>query len=97
MATDLPDAEPLPRPPAMPLDELRRRYDALGPIEELPGERTIRTRCYTFESMLERGPICAELLHEQIEHLKERGRDPEVAMRDHPELCRLVLEAWPPA
>jgi hypothetical protein len=83
------------REPAMPLDELRRRYDALGPIEELPGERTIRTRCYTFERMLEVGPMCAEMLREAIDDLAERGHGPERAMRDHPELCRLVLDAWP--
>ena len=64
------------RAPAVPLEVLRRRYEGLGPIEELPGERTIRTRCYTFESMLEVGPICAEMLRHTIEHLAERGRGP---------------------
>jgi hypothetical protein len=97
MASGSHESEAMHRPLAIPLGELRRRYDALGPIEELPGERTIRTRCFTFESMLERGPICAELLREQIGRLKEMERDPEDAMRDHPELCSLVLEAWPQA
>jgi hypothetical protein len=41
------------------------------------------------------GPICAEMLRHTIDHLAERGRGPEDAMRDHPELCRLVLDAWP--
>ena len=79
----------------MPLDELRRRYAALGPIEEFPGERTIRTRCFTFEAMLENGSLCADLLRREMRSLEADGLDPQRACRDHPALCRLVLEAWP--
>lgn len=85
------------RPLSMPLDELRRRYEALGPIEEWPGERTIRGRCSTFEGLLDKGPLCAEMLHRAWASYQRSGLDPERLLADHPELSRLVMEAWPEA
>lgn len=79
----------------MPLEELRERHRALGELKDWPGERTILTRCGTFQGLLERGARCAELLRESMAGLEERGRDPLEAHADHPELCALVLEAWP--
>jgi hypothetical protein len=79
----------------MPLDKLRERHRALGTLEELPGERTILSRCATFGSLLANGATCAELIREAQADLEERGRDPAEALADHPELSALVLEAWP--
>jgi hypothetical protein len=89
---------------ALPDNVLRARYDALGPIEELPGERTIRSRCATFDSMVDYGPLIAE----QIATLRARAasKDPDAwpenaastlaAMEaDHPGLFALVDAAWP--
>jgi hypothetical protein len=81
--------------PAMPLDELRERHRALGALEELPGERTILTRCGTFEGLLRNGSACAESLRADMARRRESGREEAGAMRHHPELCALVLEAWP--
>lgn len=78
-------------PPAIPLDELRRRYDALGPLEEWPGERTVISHCATFDFLLERGAITAYLLARECQVAGE-----ERAFWPHPALCRLLLEAWPP-
>src|SRR5687768_9757523 len=85
------DTEDQRAPPAMCLDELRRRYDALGPLTEWPGERTVISHCSTFEFRLERGRIAAFLLAREREVSGEEG-----AFWPHPELCRLLLEAWPP-
>lgn len=76
--------------PAIPVDELRRRFDALGRLEEWPGERTIISHCGTFEFLLDRGAITASLLRREIRLVGE-----ERACWPHPALCRLVLEAWP--
>lgn len=76
--------------PAMPLDELRARYDALGPIEELIGERTYLGRCNTFARFMENGPKCAAFMRffdRQGEGERERGF--------HPALAALLVEAWP--
>jgi hypothetical protein len=75
------------REPAMSLDELRWRYEALGVIEEMMGERSYLGRCSTFEGFLEYGPLLADGLR--------AGYDLP-AVRDHlPELGVLALEAWP--
>lgn len=69
---------------------LRARYDALGTVEELPGERTFRGRCNTWPRFLEYGGACADLL---------RSFDDSGDTQDtlHPELAALLREAWPPA
>jgi len=54
------------RHPAIPLGTLRSRYAALGPLEEHAGERTIVSRCLTFEAMLKNGETCATLLREEM-------------------------------
>lgn len=75
------------REPVMPMDELRRRYEALGVIEEMIGERTYLGRCSTFEWFLVYGPLLADDLREGYE-LTE--------VREHvPGLAALALEAWP--
>lgn len=52
------------RPPALSLPELRARYEALGKIEELPGERTFLGRCNTFARFMEFGAACADSLRD---------------------------------
>ena len=75
------------REPAMPMDELRQRYDALGVIEEMMGGRSYLGRCSDFEGFLEYGPLLAG-------HLRAGYDLP--AVRDHlPGLGVLALEAWP--
>ena len=75
------------REPAMPMDDLRRRYEALGVIEEMMGERSYLGRCSTFEGFLDYGPLLANDLR--------AGYDLP-AVRDHlPGLGELALEAWP--
>ena len=77
--------------PAIPIEELRRRYEALGPLEEWAGERTVISHCSTFEFLLDRGHIAAFLLARECAGVGE-----ERAFWPHPGLCRLLLEAWPP-
>ena len=75
------------REPAIPMDELRRRYDALGEIKEMAEERSYLGRCSTFEWFLVYGPLLADDLR--------AGYDLP-AVRDHlPELGVLALAAWP--
>ena len=86
--SDLSDSDRIP--PAIPIEQLRQRYDALGPLEEWPGERTVISHCATFEFLLERGHIAAFLLAREVTLVGE-----ERAFWPHPGLCRLLLEAWP--
>lgn len=79
-----------PPPPCLPLEELRRRYEALGPLQEWPGERTIISHCGSFEHLLEGGHTTAVLLRRQL-----RSDSEEHVFWPHPALSRLVLEAWP--
>ena len=72
--------------PAIAIDELKTRYEALGPIEELPGESTFLGRCSTFESFLEYGPDLADFLR--------NGADLPSVKRHAPGLADLALEAW---
>ena len=82
--------------PVMSDEELRRRYDALSPIEELMGERTFLSRCATWEMFVERGPVIARKWAE------DRNSDDAVAQSrvpdegwQHPELYDLIVEAVP--
>lgn len=75
------------REPAISMEELRRRYEALGVIEEMMGERSYLGRCSTFERFLVYGPFLADDLRAEYEL---------PAVRDHlPGLGVLALEAWP--
>ena len=76
-----------PRQPAIPPDDLRKRYEALGPIEELSGERSFLGRCSDFEGFLENGPLLASALR--------RGADLPSVTKSLPALGELALEAWP--
>lgn len=80
--------------PAIPAGQLRRRYEALLPIVELPGKRTFRIRLgQGWESFLFHGPATAAWLRER---LAQGGADPqEPAAADCRDLVALVLEAWP--
>ena len=89
MSTDESDSDRVT--PAIPIEELRRRYDALGPLDEWPGERTVISHCATFEFLLDRGHIAAFLLARERTLVGE-----ERAFWPHPGLCRLLLDAWPP-
>ena len=75
------------REPVMPMDELRRRYAALGKIEEMAGERSYLGRCSTFEWFLVYGPLLADDLR--------AGYDLPAVQRHLPALGALALEAWP--
>lgn len=85
-------------PSALAEEELRRRYEELGEFEDWAGERTFVSRCWSFESMLSRGPLCAELLREEIATCErmEPGSGAR-ALAPNPALGRLLLQAWPAA
>lgn len=73
----------------MDIGEVKARYDALGAIEELAGERTWVGRLWTWESFLGYGPAVADDLR--------RARAGGESWRGlHPALHDLVLEAFPP-
>gem|GEM_PF-4280099 len=75
------------REPTLPMEELKRRYEALGPIEEPIGERSYAGRCSTFESFLEYGPVFAL-------DLSLGNPVGDVAIQ-YPRLVDLVMLAWP--
>lgn len=79
--------------PAIPLPQLRARYEALLPIEELPGERTFRIRLGGgWEAFLYYGRDASAWFR----HASGSGDEPRDSMYDDcPELVALVLEAWP--
>ena len=86
-------AHPIPRErPVLPVARLRERYEALLPIEELPGERSFRIRLGSgWDSFLFHGRSDSAWLREA---LKSQGpRD--FPFDDCPALVALVLEAWP--
>jgi hypothetical protein len=76
-----------PREPVIALDELRRRYDALGPIREYIGERTFAGRCHSFQMFLEYGQVFSD-------YIASGGRVDDIR-KDFPGLVDLVKEAWP--
>lgn len=60
------------REPAIPMDELRRPYAALGVIEEMMGEQSSLGRCSTFEGLLDYGPLLtAKSIDLSIMHIRE--------------------------
>jgi hypothetical protein len=76
-----------PRDPVIPLEELRRRYEALGPIREYIGDRSYAGRCADWESFLRYGPHFSD----DLAHHLPVGDVPD----RYPELVALVEEAWP--
>lgn len=87
-------AHPVPGDrPVLPLALLRKRYEALLPIEELPGERTYRIRLGGgWKDFLYYGPHAAKWYREQLKRGDEGSGEP---IDDIRELVALVLEAWP--
>ncbi len=75
------------RKPAIPLAELRRRYDAIGPIEDMPFERTSYGRCSTWEGFLSAGERYSRAIRSQSISEHELAHNPA--------LIDLVLAAWP--
>jgi len=78
---------------ALPDNVLRARYEALGKLEEWPGERTFISRCRTFNDLIENGARVADDIARAA-----RSSDPEevVDLRNaHPGLFDLIREAWP--
>ena len=69
------------------MGELQERYEALGHIEEMPGERTFLTRCGCWEDFLYYGPFLVDELME--------GRSHSYLDEHAPGLKELCLEAWP--
>ncbi len=86
-------AHPIPSErPRIPVPELRARYEALLPIEELPGERTFRIRLgQGWDSFLFYGRDASLFLHSR----RELESEPADRFEDCPDLVRLVMEAWP--
>ena len=84
--------------PALPEEEIRRRYADIvattGPIEELPGERTLLGRCFSVASLLDYGAILADHYAGRPEH-RDPKRWPEPRRTQHRMLVDLVLAAWP--
>ncbi len=77
--------------PAIPGSTLRLRYDALGPIEEIAGERTHRSRLATWEDFLTYGRNASSSFHAQA----ARWEWDDGINEEYPELVALVMEAWP--
>ena len=69
--------------------ELKRRYDALPPIEEIPGERTFLSRCGSWEFFVERAPMVSQDFRHMSDSLRHRQQE------HHPELYALIIEAFP--
>ncbi|NJD19090.1 MAG: ADP-ribosylglycohydrolase family protein [Gemmatimonadetes bacterium] len=79
--------------PAIPVAGLRPAYEALLPIEELPGERTYRIRLGGgWQAFVYYGPDAAQWLRQEIGR-EEDARDS--IFEDEPELVELVMKAWP--
>ena len=74
----------------MPIDELARRYEALGPLEDWPGERTFVSRCLSFQSFLDYGAAVARDLRRE-----SRAWGTGQALAPNPALGALILSAWP--
>ncbi|MFP4147821.1 MAG: hypothetical protein ACLFSI_08945 [Halorhodospira sp.] len=73
-------------------EELRERFDALGPpLAELPGERTYISRCATWEGFVERGPEVARHLRVPAPIQEDEDRKREIASG----LYDLLMEAFP--
>lgn len=79
------------RRPAMPGALLRERYLDLGPIVELTGERTFRSRLASWPDFLAYGRDAAASFRLQA----ARGWWDDGIDRQYPALVELVLEAWP--
>lgn len=77
--------------PAMPGPLLLQRYLALGPIVELEGVRTVRSRLASWPDFLANGRDAAAYFRQQA----ARGWWDDGIDRQHPGLVALVLEAWP--
>jgi ADP-ribosylglycohydrolase len=77
--------------PVIPGSSLRRRYEELKPIEELPGGRTFRSRLATWESFLLHGRNASSSFHAQA----ARWQWDDGINEEYPELVALVMEAWP--
>ncbi len=75
------------RSPAIPLDELRHRYDAIGKIEDMPFERTHYGRCSNWEGFLDNGPSFSKAIRSGVILDHETAHNPALVV--------LVLEAWP--
>ncbi|HAZ61078.1 MAG TPA: hypothetical protein DCY89_05835 [Gammaproteobacteria bacterium] len=73
--------------PALPLAELRRRYDALGAIEDMAFERTSIGRCATWAGFLQAG--------ERYSAAIRSASISEHELAHNPALIELILEAWP--
>lgn len=79
--------------PALPVAQLQRRYEALLPIKELPGERTYCIRLgSSWESFLLHGRDAAAWYRQRL-----AGGDSGFVgtIADIRGLVELVMEAWP--
>ena len=78
--------------PAIAIDELKTRYEALPPIPDSPGERRWFDRLRDFNDLVEFGEPTAETLR----YFKREYPAPEYArlVAGAEELAALVMEAW---
>ena len=74
--------------PAIPLNELRAAYEALGELPTFPGETTWVDRLRSFDDFLERGPSVADWFH-------LNPRNAPTMARIAPELHALLMRAFP--
>ena len=87
-------AHPVPRDrPAIPVAQLRQRYESLLPIDDLPGERTFRIRLGSgWESFLFYGPGASAWFRD---HLGRESGARDSMLTDCAALVALVTQAWP--
>ncbi len=73
--------------PEIPLNELQRRYESLGKIEEMAGERTFLSRCGSWDDFLYYVPFLVDDLN--------AGRNHKYLDEHAPGLKELCMDAWP--
>jgi hypothetical protein len=81
--------------PEIDMKDLRRRYDALGPLRELPGEQTFFGRCASFDSFLDYGPNLARFVRAGRLSAEDWRHAAEPQRSQWPALVALAAEAWP--
>ena len=70
-------------------EELKRRYDSLPELPEIPGERTFISRCYDWEMFCDR--VARVAAGFRASNQKQRDLQRSFA----PELYDLIVEAFP--
>ena len=79
----------------IPLPELRKKYMAIGTIEELPGERTWMGRYATWKDFLSYGGPIANGFWQAIDRNGLEDTKRNFHKQTCPALWDLILQAWP--